>query len=188
MDPKLQNQVAVNTRTSLDRSNFCMTQCLAPLWCLHWLLIFIINEAFAMRRVSLQEVVYFHCVRFQTACLTLWCLTLWCLTLCDPVDCSPPGSSVHGMLQAGILEWVAMPSSRGSSRPRDLFPASLTSPALAGRFFTASTWEALLLGWIVETKWVIHKPSSFIILPSLLTSLYYYLLVIFFSFHSTHFW
>ena len=40
-------------------------------------------------------------------------------TLCDPMDCSLPGSSVHGLLQAGILEWVAMPSSRGSSRPRD---------------------------------------------------------------------
>ena len=34
---------------------------------------------------------------------------------CDPVDCSPPGSSIHGILQARILEWVAMPSSRGSS-------------------------------------------------------------------------
>ena len=42
-----------------------------------------------------------------------------CLTLCNPVDCSSPGSSVHGILQAGILEWVAVPSSRGSSRPRD---------------------------------------------------------------------
>ena len=42
-----------------------------------------------------------------------------CLTLCDPMDCSPPGSSVHGILQARILEWVAMPFSRGSSRPRD---------------------------------------------------------------------
>ena len=42
-----------------------------------------------------------------------------CLTLCDPVDCSPPGCSVHGTLQAGMLEWVPMPSSRGSSRPRD---------------------------------------------------------------------
>ena len=42
-----------------------------------------------------------------------------CPALCDPVDCSPPGSSVHGILQAKILEWVAMPSSRGSSWPRD---------------------------------------------------------------------
>ena len=33
-----------------------------------------------------------------------------CSALCDPVDCSPPGSSVHGILQAGILEWVAFPS------------------------------------------------------------------------------
>ena len=38
-----------------------------------------------------------------------------CLTLCGPTDCSPPGSSVHGILQAGILGWVAMPSSWGSS-------------------------------------------------------------------------
>ena len=42
-----------------------------------------------------------------------------CLTPLDAMDCSPPGSSVHGILQARILEWVAMPSSRGSSRPRD---------------------------------------------------------------------
>ena len=39
--------------------------------------------------------------------------------LCDPVDCSPPASSVHGIVQARILEWVAMPTSRGSSQPRD---------------------------------------------------------------------
>ena len=43
-----------------------------------------------------------------------------CPTLCNPMDYSPPGSSVHGMLQARILEWVvAMPSSKGSSQPRD---------------------------------------------------------------------
>ena len=42
-----------------------------------------------------------------------------CPTLCDPIDCSPPGSSVRRILQARILEWVVMPSSRGSSRPRD---------------------------------------------------------------------
>ena len=41
------------------------------------------------------------------------------LTLCDPVECSPPGSSVHGFLQARVLEWVAMTSSRGPSPPRD---------------------------------------------------------------------
>ena len=42
-----------------------------------------------------------------------------CLTLCHPIYCSPPGSSVHRILQARILEWVAIPFSRGSSLPRD---------------------------------------------------------------------
>ena len=42
-----------------------------------------------------------------------------CPTLCDPMDCSPPGSSVHGILQARMLEWVAIPFSRGSFQPRD---------------------------------------------------------------------
>ena len=42
-----------------------------------------------------------------------------CLTLCDPMDCSPPGSSVHGNFHARTLEWVAISSSRGSSRPKD---------------------------------------------------------------------
>ena len=42
-----------------------------------------------------------------------------CPTLCDPMDDNSPGSSVHGVLQARILEWVAMPSSRGSSQTRD---------------------------------------------------------------------
>ena len=48
-------------------------------------------------------------------------------TVCDPVDCSPPGSSVHGTLQARILEWVAMPSSRTSSWYRDRTPVSCVS-------------------------------------------------------------
>ena len=42
-----------------------------------------------------------------------------CQALCNPMDCSPPGASVHGILHARIPEWVAMPSSRGSSLPRD---------------------------------------------------------------------
>ena len=42
-----------------------------------------------------------------------------CLTVCDPMGCSPPGSSVHGILQARVLGWVAMPSSMGSSPSRD---------------------------------------------------------------------
>ena len=65
-----------------------------------------------------------------------------CLTLCDPMDCSPPGSSVHGIFQGRILEWVPMPSSRDPPNP-GIEPPSLMSPALAGGFFTTgATWEA----------------------------------------------
>ena len=53
-------------------------------------------------------------------------------TLCYPMDCSPPGFSVYGILQARILEWIAMPSSRGSSQPRDWTQISY----IAGRVFT----------------------------------------------------
>ena len=48
-----------------------------------------------------------------------------CLTLCDPMDCSPPGSFVCGILQARILEWVAIPFSKGSSQPRHENPGLL---------------------------------------------------------------
>ena len=66
-----------------------------------------------------------------------------CPTLCSPTDGGRPGSSVHGILQAKILEWVAMVSSRGFSQPLRDELSSLMSPALAGGFFTISaTWEA----------------------------------------------
>ena len=48
-----------------------------------------------------------------------------CLTLCDPMDCSLPGSSLHGILQARVLEWIAISFSRGSSQPRDRTRVSL---------------------------------------------------------------
>ena len=57
-----------------------------------------------------------------------------CLTLWDPMDCSLPGSSVHGIFQARILEWVAIAFSRGSSRPRDWNRVS----CIVGRHFTVS--------------------------------------------------
>ena len=61
------------------------------------------------------------------------------LTLRDPMDCSPPGSSVHGILQGRVLEWVSMPSSSGSSWPRDRTQIS----HITGGFFTVwATREA----------------------------------------------
>ena len=55
-----------------------------------------------------------------------------CLTVCNSLDCSPQGSSVHGILRARILEWIAILFSRGSSRPRDQTQVS----CIAGGFFT----------------------------------------------------
>ena len=64
------------------------------------------------------------------------------LTLCDPMDCSPPGSSVHRILQARILEWVAIFFSRGSCQPKD------ANPHCRQILYHWATWEALwsLLG------------------------------------------
>ena len=56
-------------------------------------------------------------------------------TLCDPMDCSPPGSSVHEILQAKTLGWIAIPFSRGSSQPRDRTRVYCAS-CIAGRFLT----------------------------------------------------
>ena len=56
------------------------------------------------------------------------------LTLCDPMDYNLAGSSVHGFLQARVLEWVAMPSTRGSSRPRDQSLSSGSPVSVAGLF------------------------------------------------------
>ena len=70
-----------------------------------------------------------------------------CPTLCDPVDCSPPVSSVHGILQTRVLEWVAISFSRGSSRPRDQTWVS----CIGGRRFNLwATREAELL--IIKTR------------------------------------
>ena len=65
-----------------------------------------------------------------------------CPTLCDPMFCSLPGSSIHGILQASILEWVAISSFRGSSQPRDW-----TQVCIAGRFFIIS-YKVVDLGFI----------------------------------------
>ena len=103
---------------------------------------------------------------YGKARLTLWFWTgisitsMLCLaaqsrpTLCDPMDCSPPGSSVHGILQARILEWAAMPSSRGSSQPRNQTHVShITGDSLSHEGSPG------ILGWVAypfsrETSWL----------------------------------
>ena len=69
----------------------------------------------------------YHSIEHLNCCCA--CLHQSCLTLCDPMDCKPPGPSVHGILQASILEWVAIPFSRGSSWFKDWEPGSLALQA-----------------------------------------------------------
>ena len=66
-----------------------------------------------------------------------------CLTLCDPMNCSLPGSSVHGILQARILEWVAISFSGGSSRSGDRTCMSCVSCIGRQILYHWATWEAL---------------------------------------------
>ena len=66
-----------------------------------------------------------------------------CPTLCDPMDCSPPGSSVCGILQAKILEWVECPPP-GNLPNLGTEPASLMSCVLASRFFTTNATREVL--------------------------------------------
>ena len=84
-------------------------------------------------------------------------VTQSCLTLCNTMDCSLPGSSVHGILQERILEWVATPFSRGSSWPRDWTWVS----CIADRFLTVLSF--LLFVWVcvcVCTRFVLFIEAT----------------------------
>ena len=70
------------------------------------------------RRTTLEEE-QGHNLQMVNVINIEWVCAQSCWTLCDPTDCSPPGSSVHGISQTRTLEWVAISSSRGSSRPRN---------------------------------------------------------------------
>ena len=85
--------------------------------------------------MALQKVLfsYIMCAKSLQSCQTLW----------DAMDSSPPGSSLHGSLQARILEWIAVASSRGSFRPRDQTGLS----CIAGGFFTTKPLGKPLLIW-----------------------------------------
>ena len=92
---------------------------------------------------------------------SVWvCQLLSRVWLCDPMDCSWSGSSVHGILQARILEWVAIPFFRGSFNP-GIKPMS-QSPALAGSFFiTWATGEPLIRPEVSLAERVVHNISIF---------------------------
>ena len=78
---------------------------------------------------------------------------------CDPMDCSPPGSFVHGILQARILEWVAISFSRGSSQPRNWTQVS----CIADRCFTdlAMKEAQVVINWtIIVKQYFLSRPSD----------------------------
>ena len=88
--------------------------------------------------------------------LTCMLVAQSCLTQCNPMDCSPPGFSVHKLLQARMLEWTAMPSSRGSSGPRDWTRVS----CIAGRLYHLSHKESLLVERWLLTYHLFKGPMS----------------------------
>ena len=87
-----------------------------------------------------------------------------CLTLCDPMDCSPPVSSVHGISQAKILQWVAISFSRVSSWPRDQTCISCFSCIGRQIPYHWTTWESLWADWGVAKVncpwWLSGKESA----------------------------
>ena len=90
-----------------------------------------------------------------------------CPTLCDPMDRSPSSSSVHGILQARILEWVAMPSCRGASWPRDWTRSALqTVSYTAGRFFTNWATKGYFLQSIEGSGGQVVKTQAFTAMDS----------------------
>ena len=84
-----------------------------------------------------------------------------CLALRDPMDCSPPGSSIHGISQAIILEWVAISFSRDLP-DWGIEPAHSVSPALAGGFFTTESRgiPSYLSMYLCMAQWVNDLPAS----------------------------
>ena len=95
------------------------------------------------------------CTNLAPACMGL--VTQSRLTLCDPLDCNLPSSSVHGIFQARILEWVAIPFSRGSSWPRDQTRISCVS-CIAGGFLTLWATGEALCQWYIPFKRIILLP------------------------------
>ena len=86
---------------------------------------------------TVSNLVFFPIYIYTFCHLFLVCMSAHsCLTLYDPLDCNRPGSSVHGIFQARILEWVAVSSSRGFFQPRNRTLISCIS-CTTGRFFTA---------------------------------------------------
>ena len=105
------------------------------------------HQVLLIQSPSIAEIRLFPPLLLQPKPRPIWCLTCMrarllqsCPTLCAPIDHSLPGSSVHGILQARTLEWVAMPSSRGSSRLRGRTHVSYVSCLGRWALYQLSHW------------------------------------------------
>ena len=136
----------IGSPCSLNRRAYRLSICLSSFFKSFWIFssIFFLYFLFLLplntnfptcaKRYEMQLSNYYVCV---CVCVLV---TQSYLTFCNSMDCSPPDSSVHGILQARILDWVAIPFSGGSSQPRDRTWVS----CIAGRFFNVwATREAL---------------------------------------------
>ena len=83
-----------------------------------------------------------------------------CPTLCNPVDYSPPSSSVHGILQAGKLKWIAIPFSRESSRPRDRSQVSRISGRCFNLWATREALKGYVPGWAQTTNLLVNSRTA----------------------------
>ena len=103
--------------------------------------------------------------RVMSSCLFLPC-NVMCVShsvvsdSCDPMDCSPPDSSVHGILQARILEWIAISFSRGSSQPRDRTHISCVGRQIlycwaTRKVLAIMSRDWINIYWINDLKWLI---------------------------------
>ena len=106
------------------------------------------NKVFKSIRAAMTKILFYICIK----------VAQWCLTLCDAMDCSPPGSSFHGILQARIVEWITMLSSKGSSWPREWTQVS----CIWGRFFTV--WATRKVKILLPRCFISNKPLFLIVL------------------------
>ena len=95
-------------------------------------------------------------VKWNNIYLFFFVVAQLCPTLSDPMGCSPPSSSVHGILQAGILGWVAIPFYRGSSQPRDRIQVSCTT----GRFYIIWVTRATPILLLQSSKYFASDKAS----------------------------
>ena len=143
------DQLLLRLRDEPDSDGYLVPSCAEIPTFLHWgsyLSLGKVHGSYSNSKSKFERIIYNVmgvAYPFGHALCNAWkwkWVTHSCPTLCNPMNCNLPGSSVHGILQVRILEWVAIPFSRGSSQPRDQTQVS----HIAGGFFTAwATMEAL---------------------------------------------